>query len=284
MEDFFKSKKFKILLAILIIILVFVLRAAWSGGLAPMTSQVISTISSPFQKMSAKISSTVSDFINVFTNAKEISAENDELKKRLEDLTSKLTEYDKYKRENEHLKKFLEIKELNPQLEFETATVIGRDSHERFYSFTIDKGSLNGIEPRDTVISANGVVGIVEEVGMTYSKIITIYDVAFEMGTYVSSTRDVGVLSGTISALKDKYTVMSMLPKDTNAKAGDIILTSGYGGLYPKDLVVGEIIDIKNETHGLSKYALIKPQTDITKLNDVLVIKSFLGEQKNTDK
>ncbi|MEF9984031.1 MAG: rod shape-determining protein MreC [Oscillospiraceae bacterium] len=284
MDDFFKSKKFKFLLALFVILITFVLRAAWTGGLSPMTSQILGSISAPFQKVSAKISYKLSDFFSVFVKTKEISKENDELKAKVEELNKKVVDYDKFKRENEHLKKFLQIKEQNPEFVFETATVIGRDANSRFHSFTIDKGTLNGIGIRDTVITSKGIVGVVNEVGLTYSKVVTILDVSLEIGSYISSTRDVGIVNGKVTAAEDGNTILTLLPRETKAQKGDIVLTSGYGGLYPKDIVVGEIVEIKNETHGLSKYAVIKPSSDIKNVKDVLVIKSFLGEENDTNK
>lgn len=285
MEDFFKGKKFKILLALLVVVVAFVLRAAWTGGLAPMTSQILGTISAPFQKLSSEISYKFSDFFSVFTKAKDISKENDELKEKIRQLDEKLVDYDKIKRENEHLKNFLQIKEENPEFEFEPATVIGRDSNSRFYSFTINKGTLNGISLRDTVITSSGLVGVISEISLTYSKVITIADVSFDIGAYVSSTRDVGVVTGRVDEALNGYTVMTLLPKETQAKAGDLVLTSGYGGIYPPNIIIGEITEVKNETHGLSKYAVVKPASDLKEIKDVLVIKSFLGEEtQNTEK
>ncbi len=283
MEDFFKSKKFKILLAFLVIIFAFALRGAYTGGLASFSDNVIGIISVPFQRISSSISEGVYSFLNVFLNASNISKENEELKAKIEEMNKKLVDYDKFKRENENLKEFLEIKEQNPEFEFETATVIGRDANSKFYSFTIDKGSLNGIELRDTVITSKGLVGVVNEVGISYSKVITVLDASLDVGTYISTTRDVGIVTGRISEAEKGNTLMTFLPKDVEAKKGDIVLTSGYGGNYPKDIIVGEITEIRDETHGLSKYAVIKPASDIKNVKDVLVIKSFLGENKGRD-
>ena len=280
MDDFFKSKKFKILLAFLVVIFAFAMRGAYTGGLAGVSDNIIGIVSVPFQRVSSAISESVHSFLNIFLNAADISKENVQLKEKIEEMNQKLVDYDKFKRENENLKKFLEIKEQNPEFEFEPATVIGRDVNSKFSSFTIDKGSLHGIELRDTVITSKGLVGVVNEVGMNYSKVITIFDASLEVGTYISTTRDVGIVTGRISESEKGYTLMTLLPKDVEAKKGDMVLTSGYGGNFPKDIIVGEIYEIKDETHGLSKYAIIKPASDIKNVKDVLVIKSFLGENK----
>ena len=280
MEDFFKSKKFKILLALLIVTFAFTLRAAYTDGAANFTGNVVGIISEPFQKISADISTKVKDFFDVFIRAKDISNENQELKQKIDELNKKLADYDKIKRENDNLKEFLDIKELNPELEFEMAEVIGKDPNNKFHSFTINKGSLNGIELRDTVITSSGLVGVISEVGKTYSKVLTILDASLEVGSYISSTRDVGVVTGRIREAEKGLTIMTLLPKKIEAEKGDIVLTSGLTGEFPHGIIIGEIEEIRDETHGLSKYAVIKPASDIKNVKDVLVIKSFLGENK----
>lgn len=95
----------------------------------------------------------------------EILEENERLKEENRRLTQRQLEFDKYKLENEQLKEYLDIKEKNPDFDFETAFVIGRDPNDRFYAFTIDKGSLDGISLHDPVITEDGLVGMVVEVG-----------------------------------------------------------------------------------------------------------------------
>lgn len=281
MEDFFKSKKFKILLALLIVAFAFTLRAAYTDGAANLTGNIVGIISEPFQKISADISVKVRDFFDVFIRAKDISNENEQLKEKIDELNKKLVDYDKIKRENENLKEFLDIKELNSEFEFEMAEVIGKDPNNKFHSFTINKGSLNGIELRDTVITSKGLVGVVSEVGKTYSKVMTILDASLEVGSYISSTRDVGVVTGRIREAENGCTIMTLLPKKIEAQKGDIVLTSGITGGFPHGIIIGEIEEIRDETHGLSKYAVIKPASEIENVKDVLVIKSFLGENKD---
>lgn len=278
MGDFFRSTRFKILLAVLLILFAFMLRAAWTGGLAPLTSQVLGMIASPFQKVSASISQKSTEFFDTFLKADEIAKENEALKEKMRELNQKLVDFDKYKQENAQLREFLEIKEENPDFDFEPATVIGRDPSDRFYSFTIDKGSLSDISPRDTVITSDGLVGVVTEVGLTYAKVLTILDVSIEVAAYDTRTKDIGIVTGRIDLASEGKCQMTLLPRESGASKGDLVVTSGFGGLYPKGLIIGEIEEVKTESHGISLFAVIEPTADIKNVKDVLVIKSFKGQ------
>ena len=208
------------------------------------------------------------------------SLENEELKKQLREANEKLIDYEQKKRENEQFRSFLGLKETNPDYEFEPATVIGRDSTNRFYSFTIDCGSIHGVEAADPVITADGLVGIVWEVGLTYSHVRTILDISVEAGVYDISTRDSGIVTGDISLSSEGLCKLKYLPKDSGIANGNLIVTSGIGGVFPKDLPVGTVKSIEVDASGLSLTAVIIPSADIENVTDVLVIKSFNGQSK----
>lgn len=278
MRDFFKSTRFKILVAVFIVLCAFMLRATWSGGLTPMSSQVMSFITTPLQRISASISDSVGGVFNRFFRAGEIEQENEQYQEKIRILNQQLADLEKYKRENEQLREYLDIKDQHSDFTFASASVIGRDAVDRFYSFTIDAGSEAGIAEYDPVITSGGLVGIVSEVGMTYSKVLTIFDVALDVGAYDIRTRDIGLVSGDISLARQGYCKLTMLPKDSQVAKGDLIYTTGYGGLYPGDLPIGEVAEIHTETHGMGQYAVIKPAANIADVKDVLIITSFKGQ------
>ncbi len=278
MNEFFKSWRFKVLLGIVIVLFAFMLRAAASGGADTILSQAVGVITSPFMKLSASVSESVENFMERFVMTEKVYMENEKLKEQLRDANEKLVDYETIKRENEQFREFLELKEKNPDYDFETAMVIGRDSGSRSGSFTIDKGSLAGIEVADPVITADGLVGIVWEVGLTYSQVRTILDTSLEVGVYDIRTRDSGIVTGDIALADDGLCRMSYIARESGASAGDLIVTSGIGGVFPKDLVVGTLLTVKPESSGISLYASVSPAADISGVTDVLVIKYFEGQ------
>lgn len=280
MQKFLKSWYFKILCGLFILCIAIMIRAATAGNTEIFLSQAVSVISQPFLNLSTSVTNSVGDFLDRFANAEKLYLENQELKEQLRDANEKLTDYERYRRENEQYRDFLGLKETNPDFEFEPATVIGRDSTNRFYSFTVDKGSINGIEVADPVITDDGLVGIVWEVGLTYSHVRTILDISVEAGVYDISTRDSGIITGDISLSTEGLCKLKYIPRESGIAVGNLIVTSGVGGVFPKDLAVGTVKSIAVDSSGLSLTAEIHPTADIENITDVVVIKSFNGQSK----
>ncbi len=278
MQKFFKSWSFKVICALAIFAIAVMIRAAASGNADIFLSQTFSVISQPFLKMSTSVIDSVDNFLDRFVRTEEVYLENEKLKTKVQELEEKLVDYENVKRENDQFREFLELKQNNPDYNFEPATVIGRDATNRFASFTIDKGSLDGIEMSDPVITSDGLVGIVWEVGLTYSHIRTILDISVEVGVYNIYTRDSGIVSGDIALSGDSLCKLSYLPKNSGIAAGDLVVTSGIGGVFPKDLRVGTVRSVELDGNGLSLSAVIEPSADIANVTDVLVIKSFSGQ------
>lgn len=282
MNEFFKSTKFKVLLCILVVLLAFMLRAAWTGGLSPLLSQVSAFIITPIQTMATSFSNTVSGFFSGIFDAQQALDDNASLREQINELRGQLVDFEQYKRENAMLKQFLGIKDEHPDFELEPAGVVARDVNERFYSFTIDKGTLSGVELHDPVISEDGLVGRVTEVGVNYAKVLTILDVSIDVGAYDIRTRDIGIISGDVSLSAQGNCKLSYLPRESGAAPGDYVVTAG-GGIYPKDLMIGTITRMGDEAGGISLYAEITPAADIRALTDVMVIKSFSGQEAFDD-
>ena len=280
MGDFFKSRNFKVLIALFIMLIALMLRASWTGGLSPAIEQVAGAVVAPFQKLSSTISDGVSGFFRRYARADEVAQENEALRSEINELRAQLVNYEEYKHENEELRKYLDIeyKEEHPDFEMTPAAVVARDPDSRFYSFTIDKGSLDGVAPYDPVVCADGLVGRVKEVGLTYSKVITILDVEIDVGAYDARTRDIGIVNGSVALAADGRCIMNYLPRESGAAQGDLVVTSG-GNLYPKGLVIGKIARLDNAPGNISLYAEIEPTADIRNLTDVMVITSFNGQK-----
>lgn len=278
MHDFIKSWRFKALVAAAVVLVAFMLRAAYTGGLGTVASKTLGVLVSPLQKVSGMISDSATGFFQKYLQAGKTQEENEELRKENRELREKLVDYETIKQQNEQYKEFLSIKERNNDFEFEPASVIGRDPNARFYSFTIDVGSLDGVEVRDPVITSDGLVGMVYEVGPTYAKVHTILDVSLDVGAFNPRTKDTGIVTGTVELAQNGNCRMEYLDRDSQAQEGDIIVTSGISGIFPKDLTIGTIRSIAPEDHGMSLYAVIEPAADIREIKDVFVIKSFAGQ------
>lgn len=220
MGDFLKSPSFKILMALLIVLFAFMLRAAWTGSASVLISEIAGTVAAPFQRVSARVSGSAVEFFERFINADMIHEENLKLKEQLREMNEKMIDFERYKQENEQFRNFLGIKERNPDFQFEPASIIGRDANDFFYSFTIDKGTLDGVAARNPVITPDGLVGIVSETGLTFSKVVTILDVSLPVGAYDVRTRDTGIVSGDISLARQGMCKLMYLPAKAPPQAG----------------------------------------------------------------
>lgn len=278
MRAFFKSTRFKILSSVFVVLLFFMLRAAWTGGLSPLLAQVAGLVVTPLQSVSSSISGSVNDLFRRYIRADETLLENETLRDENSELRRQMVEFEQYKRENRDLKLYYGIKDTNPDFEMEPASVVERDN-TRFYSFSIDKGSLNGINLRDPVICSEGLVGTISEIYPNRATVVTILDVEADVGAYVDRTRDIGTVTGTVALASDGHCKLTYLPRESGAAAGDTVVTSG-SDLFPKNIIIGRIAAMREEAGGISKYAVVQPDADIRALTEVMVIKSFDGQKE----
>ncbi len=280
MKDFIKSKAFKAVACIVAVIIGIMIQQAASGNYASIPEAVVGTVVTPVVKVSSAISNKVAGFFNMLLSASDNQKENEQLKKDIAKAYKELSDLEKYKNENEQLKKFLEIKEKNPDYKMQSARVIGRDSNSKFASFTIDKGSFDGIKENAPVITEAGLVGIVKHVGTSYSVVTTILDPDINVGAYNSRTQSTGVIGGEAALFEKGKTKLRLLPRDTAILSGDIIETSGIGGVFPAGILIGTVDSLKAENSGVSMYAEIKPVVDIAKVTNIMVITDFSIDEK----
>lgn len=278
MRDFLNGVRFKILVAILTVMVGFMVAAIYSGGTAQLFSRLISAVTVPFQQVSANISGGVSNFFDKYLNAARTYEENRLLREEIGELRSQLVDYEKIKHEYEQLKEIGDMREQRSDLIFATASVIGRDYSNNFHSFTVDKGSLDDISLYDPVITADGsLVGYVNEVSLTSSKVMTLLNVGMNIGASNISTRDIGNVTGTVELAERERCLMEYLPRESETKEGDIIVTSG-SSLFPKEIVIGAVEQTGASSRGNSIEAVIRPAADIRGVKDVFIITHFEGQ------
>ena len=278
MKEFFHSWVFKVLLALCIVMFAFLLRATMTMGASTVVEQIVGTITAPVQSLTSGLSGSITGFLDQFLRASEISQENEQLREENRKLIEQMVDYENYTHENESLKEQLGIQEENPQWETMTASVIGRDPSDQFYSFTIDKGTLDGVSYQDPVITADGLVGIVSEVGPVFAKVTTILDVRLNVACQDVRTQDVATISGDIEMAQQGKCKMSLIPRESGIAKGDIVQTAGTSGLYPQGIVVGRVSDVGFEPQGTMMYAVVEPANDIKSIKDVVIITSFKGQ------
>lgn len=277
MRFFFRSRKFKIILAVLAMLIAVSVACAVVGGRMSPQADIAGTITAPFRSLATKISNGISDFIGAYTEGEELALKNAELESEIAELREKLADYERVTSENSFYKDYLEIKDKNPSFKFAAATLISRDKEDPYMGFVINKGTVNGISANDPVITEAGLVGFISQAGLTTSKVVTVLSPELSAGALDNRTNDSGVLSGAAKLAADGKTRFYNLSRSCNIAVGDSVVTSGEG-IFPSGLLIGTIQAIGSDKYNTSIYAEIKPFVDFESLKGVMVITDFEGQ------
>ena len=211
-----------------------------------------------------------------YANIDAILEENQQLSEENASLRSQMVDYDKLKAENEAYKALANIQEQHPEMSYTSSFVIGRDPLDSFWGFTLDRGTLDGVAVNDAVISDEGyLLGVVREADLTSCKIMTILNPSFNAAGVVSRTRDNGIITGSADYAADGLCILSNLARSTLSREGDQVITTGLGGVFPPDVLVGVIKELTPEASGKSTLAVIQPGADPRTVRHAFIITSF---------
>lgn len=277
MNKFFNSNGFKLGLACVFIIAgVSVLSFVPGANFVP---DIIDFVSNPMQKLSDDLTDSALSIVPTQEkSADEYEAEIQKLNAELKRMRTILVDYYDVKRENAQYLKFYSFKKQNKSLDFKMAQVIARDPNVLFYEFTLDKGRSDGISVNDPVITENGLIGRVASMKNHSCKVKTILSPEYRLGVVDKVTGDSGVISGKKSLADENKTAMMYVSSQNNMQADDIVVTTGLGGVCPRDLPVGLIKEIENDDYDSSFYAIIEPFDNIKGITDVFVVTNFQGK------
>ena len=277
MKEFFHSTTFKILLGLLFLLCGLMLYTASAGG--SVISDLLGFVTTPMQKVSTVVTNNAAVTAESVTRSNdELLEENARLQKEVDELHAQLIDYYQVKMENEQFRSVLELKQDNKDFQFVSGAVIGRDPNELFYNFVVDKGTLAGVSVNDPVITNSGVVGWVSSVNAAYCKVTTILSADTSIAALDKVNRESGVIGSDLHLADEGVVKLSYLTAETEVKVGDIIVTSGLGGIYPKDLPVGKVLEVRPEEYDVSYCAIVEPFVDVKTLRDVFIITDFQGQ------
>ena len=258
-----RTQKNKIV-PILIVLALFILVAVNSKSIASPFRAGLSGFFTPVLNAFHSVSS-FSKKILPFASLRD---ENAALRKRIGLLNNKIGELQLIADENSRLKDLLGFRKIVPYTTV-PAQVIGRDPSNWSNSLIIDKGYNQGVRPNKAVLSTKGLVGRVMEVGRLSSRILLITDTNSKVGVLIHRNRQGGILVGR----PDGRCKVIYIALDSDVKKGDKVVTAGFGSVFPKNVLVGEIESINKEPGRLYKYAIVRTAQDLSKLEEVLCIK-----------
>lgn len=279
MNDFFRSKTFKIIAVLLAAVLAFFLRAVYTGGLMPALSHIGGAVATPFGEFFAGIGNGIQDFFQPIFHGRELQKENEDLQKLVDELTRRQADYDELKNQNDLYRRFFSISDSNADYTLEPATVIAHVPDDPSGSFIINIGQSQGITSGMPVITENGLVGIVGRVSERYCRVLTLMDPAVNIGVLDSTTLDTGILTGDAAMSEDNIARLTYLRLQSEAAAGDLILTSGYGEQIPQGLTVGYLSEVSLAATGLTLEGVIDLSARPENARQVFVITDFTVTQ-----
>lgn len=215
-----------------------------------------------------KVISSIHKLPSLLFKGTKLNKQNAELNKEIIRLNAQLVKLKETELENQRLRLLLGLKNSTTGLSV-PAMVIARDSSIWRDSLLLDKGTKGKIKRNMVVIADEGLVGRITETGPWFCRVMVISDPNSRVSAIVQRTREQGIVEGNVlGQIRLKY-----LDADADVEVGDIVLTSGLGTVFPKGIIIGRIYKIKLDTTFRYKYAFIKPEVNLRKLEEVLCIK-----------
>ena len=204
-----------------------------------------------------------------------LKAENEALKAELAAIQNQARRVDTISRENDNLREALKLKEANEDYELVDGYIISWSSNEWSSTFTINRGSNVGIAEGMCAVTANGeLVGMVSEVGRNYAVIKSVMDSSLEISATIASSGHNGMVQGGYSTGLEGLLRMNYLPSSATIRNNDQVVTTG-STVYPRDLVIGHVVDAGFDDAGIAKYALLQPAADIRSLEQIFIITQY---------
>ena len=234
---------------------------------ASAVERFLMTLTAPFAQGAAAVTGTVSGFWNDYINLVEVRQENKALKKSVEILNQRVMIGNEAIMARSRLNALLKLKESTtfPSI---AVSVIGEDSSAWFKTLVVDRGSVDGLREGQPAVAAGGVVGRLVKVAPNSSRVLLLTDHASAIAAQVQRSRARGVVRGAgAGRCSMEFTV-----KDEDVKVGDLVISSGVGGVFPKGLPIGEVTMVKKGEYGVFQTIEIRPSVNTTNLEEMLII------------
>ena len=275
MKDFFDTWKFKILVIVAVFLVGIMAYAGANGRLTAAPQELLSVVLTPLQKVTSALSGGAASVWEKYTSIDDVMDRNEQLEAENAELRQQMVDYDRIKAENDAYKALARIQDTNSEASYVSAFVIGRDPLDEFGGFTLDQGSTDGVAVNDAIISDRGyLLGVVVEVDAT-SKVMTSLHPSFNAAGVISRTRENGIITGSADYAADGQCVLTNLDRATEARKGDQVITTGLGGVFPANLLVGTVQEVVPEQSGKSSSAVILPGADPRTVKHVFIITEY---------
>ena len=270
---FLNNRPLMVTIAIVMVLLV-VMFVVPTGGKLTGPENLAGTVTGGVQGVFSGITSSIGNFFRSIFTTSDAEQENMELRAQIAEMQQNVQRMQELEAENERLKGLLSYAQSNTSYEYLTASVVTKEPGYFFDVFVINAGYNDGVQKDDAVITADGLVGRVTETGGTWSKVMSIIDSRSSVSGTVERTRDNGVVNGSSQSTgTDGNCIMSFLPLEAELVPGDRVVSNGLGGVFPSGFVIGQVVEVSQQSSSTGKSVLIKPAVDFLHVEEVMVVK-----------
>jgi rod shape-determining protein MreC len=245
------------------------------GYLQPVRN-ITRTLLAPFQAGLTNLGTDISELVRSARDLRDLRQHNAQLEAEINRLSVENARLNEVELENPRLRQLLNFTRSNPWYDYKATAVvghkIGEDTSNLLFSIFVNVGARDGVAVDMPVITDRGLVGRVVAVGPNVAEVLLLIDPASAVNARVQNSRVTGIVHGEI----DGSLLMERIPQGETVSPGDIVLSSGLGGNFPDKLVIGQITEVYQRDSDMFQSARIRPTVDFGKLEEVLVIVTFI--------
>ena len=236
---------------------------------------LVKGILTPIRTGASRLTDQAQQLYNYMFRYESLVAENESLKQQIARLEEDARMADSISRENDRLRDALSMQEAREDFKLVDCYIISRSSQEWSSTFTVNRGSNSGIQAGMCAITANGeVVGLVTEAGSNYAVVKTVLDSSLGISATLASSGYSGMVQGNYVEGEESQLRMNYLPSDSAIRIGDQVVTSG-STVYPRNLIIGHVVDADFDDTGVAKYALLEPAANISSLEQIFILTNY---------
>lgn len=268
----FLKNRINIVISLLVVIMIVLILFSSSRDSKSKLEGIVGDTLSPIQKIIYTISKTISDTYDGIVKYSELVDKIELLSKENGELKARINSYEQLRVENDRLREILNFKYVLDDYNFIGANIIGRNGAYT-NEYIIDIGINDGLKNGMVVIANGGLFGMVTSVSDNWSLVSPIVNGSIAVSGIVQKTNgNQGIVKGNESSSIDYNLKMEYLPVDEEVSIGDIIVTSGLGGVYPANIPIGEVVSVESDKRNLSKSLFIKSHVDFKFVSELFVI------------
>lgn len=274
MRDFLRSKFFTVVVIVALIVAI-VPTVFNAMGLSGVLKDAVNVVFSPMQKLFTYCTDAVDGFASFFTDFDRLVEENEALREENRLLQDRISKAEEAEEMNNWLYDYLELKREHIDYKFTEASVTAREGGNFATVFMLDKGKAHGIKANMPVVTDDGIIGYITEAGTNWAKAVTLLEAGTAVGAYVERSGVEGVIEGNFELAEKGLCTFSYLSADADIVVGDRIISSGYGNVYPRGLVIGTVETVEKDTASRSIYVTVRPETDLSELSKLMIITDY---------